>query len=106
MAKYLFQVSYTADGIRTLLRDGGSKRRKVAEKLIQSVGGKIESYYYAFGETDIFIVFDAPDNASAAAASLVPSGVGVARVKTTVLLTPAEMDRAARKKVRYAPPTH
>ena len=104
MAKYLFQVSYTAHGIKTLLRDGGSRRRRVAENLIKSVGGKIESYYYAFGETDIFIIFDAPDHASAAAASLVPSAVGVARIKTTVLLTPAEMDRAARKKVRYAPP--
>ena len=104
MAKYLFQVSYTADGIKTLLRDGGSKRRRVAENLIKSVGGKIESYYYAFGKTDIFIIFDAPDDASAAAASLVPAALGVARIKTTVLLTPAEMDRAARKKVRYAPP--
>jgi uncharacterized protein with GYD domain len=104
MAKYLIQASYTAEGARGLLKDGGSKRRTAIRALAESVGGKLESVYYAFGATDVFVVIDAPDNASAAAASLVVGASGAAATTTTVLLTPEEIDQAVKKTVTYMPP--
>ena len=96
MPKYLLQVSYTADGAKGLMKDGGSKRRTVATGLVQSLGGKIESFYYAFGETDAVVIADMPDNAAAAAASLALASSGAVTNKVTVLLTAEEVDRAVK----------
>jgi uncharacterized protein with GYD domain len=104
MAKYLIQGSYTAEGARGLLKDGGSKRRTAIHALAESVGGKLESIYFAFGGTDVFAIIDVPDHASAAAASLVVGASGSATTTTTVLLTPEEIDQASRKGVKYVPP--
>ncbi len=104
MPKYLVQVSYTSEGAKGVLQGGGSKRRAAAEEVLKSVGGKIESFYFAFGETDVVVIVDAPDHASAAAASLAVSASGAARSKITVLLTSEELDQAAKKKVTYRPP--
>ncbi|MBI4506774.1 MAG: GYD domain-containing protein, partial [Chloroflexi bacterium] len=73
MPKYLVQASYTADGLKGLLKDGGSKRRAAVEQMVSALGGKVEAFYFAFGETDVFTIIDAPDNATVAAASLVAS---------------------------------
>lgn len=104
MSKYLFQVNYVGDGIKGLLKDGGSKRREAAEKLFKAAGGKIESFYYAFGETDLYIIADFPDGASAASATLTAAATGMIAGKTTVLLTPEEIDKASKKKPAYQPP--
>jgi len=64
----------------------------------------MEAFYFAFGEDDAFVILDAPDNASLAAASLAINASGAVRTKTTVLLTPEEIDKAAKKTVRYRPP--
>src|SRR5262249_36106718 len=69
MAKYLFQVSYTAQGAQGLLKRGGSKRRAAAEQAAKSAGGKIESFYFAFGDADAFVIAEVPDQASASAIS-------------------------------------
>jgi uncharacterized protein with GYD domain len=98
------QVSYNADGVKGLVKDGGSKRRAVADTLMQSLGGKIESFYYAFGDTDVFVIADMPDNAAAAAASLALGGSGAVTNKVTVLLTAAEVDQAVKKTGTYTPP--
>ena len=92
MAKYLIQANYVGEGIKGLLKDGGTGRRAVVEKLFGSVGGKVEAFYYAFGETDLFIIADVPDNVSAAALSLTVNAAGGATAKVTVLLTPEEID--------------
>ena len=97
MAKYLLQVSYTSDGVKGLLKDGGSKRRHTAEQAIASAGGKLDAFYFAFGDPDAFVVVDAPDHASIAAAELAINASGLVRSKTTVLLTPEEIDQAAAK---------
>ena len=76
MPKYLFRVSYTADGMRGLLMDGSTKRREVVEEAAKSVGGAIESFYYAFGKDDAIVIAEAPDDASAAAISLVVGAAG------------------------------
>lgn len=104
MPKYLIQASYTADGVKGLLKDGGSKRRAAAEGAIKGLGGKLESFYFAFGETDVFAIADAPDNISAAAVSLAVSASGLVHARTTALLTPEEMDQATKKSVSYRPP--
>ncbi len=104
MPKYLIQASYTPEGLKGLLKDGGSKRRAVAEETIKGVGGKLEAFYFAFGETDVFVIADLPDNASAAAVSLVVNATGAINSKTAVLLTPEEMDKATKKTVSYRPP--
>ena len=104
MAKYLFQVSYTTQGAKGLLEGGGGKRRAAAEQAAKSVGGKIESFYFAFGDTDAFVIGDVPDHASASALSLAVSASGGARCKTIVLMTPEEVDQASNKPLTYTGP--
>ncbi len=104
MPKYLIQTSYTAEGVKGLTKDGGSKRRAAAEETIKGLGGKLEAFYFAFGDTDAFVIADLPDPSSAAAVFLALSASGAVRAKTTVLFTPEEMDQATRKTVSYRPP--
>ena len=104
MPKYLLHASYTVEGSKGLLKDGGTKRVNVARGLIESLGGKLESLYFAFGDADVVAIVDLPDNASAAAASLAIAGTGALNGKMTVLLTPEDIDQAARKSPSYTPP--
>ena len=104
MPKYLVQAKYVGDGLKGLLKEGGSSRRAAVEKLFGSVGGKLEAFYYAFGDTDVFIIADLPDNISAAALSLTVNASGAATSTVTVLLTPEEVDAAARKTLSYRAP--
>lgn len=104
MPKYLLEVSYTAEGVKGLMKDGGSKRRNAARALIESLGGKLESIYYAFGSPDVFSIVDMPDNAAAAAVSLALGASGAVTSKTTVLLTPEEIDQVVKKSSTYTPP--
>ena len=104
MAKYLVQANYVGEGIKGLLKDGGTGRRAAVEKLFGSVGGKVEAFYYAFGDTDLFIIADVPDNVTAAALSLTVNAAGAATAKVIVLLTPEEIDAATKKTPNYRPP--
>jgi uncharacterized protein with GYD domain len=104
MAKYLIQANYIGEGIKGLIKEGGSSRRAAVEKLAESVGGTIEAYYYAFGDTDLFVIADMPDNAAATAVSLTAGAAGTATVKVTVLLTAEEVDAAVKKSPSYRPP--
>lgn len=104
MPKYLAQASYTVEGLKGLCNDGGSKRREVVEQLAKGLGGTLEAFYYAFGDDDVFAIFDLPDNVSATSVSLVINAAGAATVKITVLLTPEEVDQATKKTVDYRPP--
>lgn len=106
MPKYLFQASYTVEGTKGLLKDGGSNRRAAVEQAVKGLGGKLEAFYYAFGEKDVYVIVEAPDNVSAAAVSLAVAASGAASAKTTVLLTVEEMDQATKKTVNYRPPGH
>jgi len=104
MPRYLFQVSYTADGIRGLLKEGGSSRRAMVADLAGKMGGSIESFYYAFGDDDVYVIAEVPDHETAAAISFAVSASGAATFKTVVLLTPEEIDAATKKSVGYRPP--
>lgn len=104
MPKYLLAGSYTTEGVKGLLKDGGTKRRQAAEAALKGVGGRLEAFYFAFGSDDLYAIVDAPDHASIAAASMAISASGAAQLKTIVLLTPEEMDQATKKSVAYTPP--
>jgi uncharacterized protein with GYD domain len=104
MPRFLFEASYTVEGLKGLRRQGGSGRREAVAKAAQSLGGRLEHLYFAFGDHDTFAVADLPDNESAAAFSLAVSEAGGASVRTVVLLTPEEVDAAARRSVEYRPP--
>ena len=104
MPRYLIEASYTLEGVKGLSKEGGSKRREAAAAAIQGLGGKVESFYFAFGDPDAIVIADLPDNASAAAASLAINASGAVNVKTRVLLTPEEVDTAVKKTVNYRAP--
>lgn len=104
MPKYLIQASYVGEGLKGLLKEGGSKRRETVEKVIEGMGGTLESFYYAFGDYDVCGIADMPGNVSSAAFSLMVNASGVINAKTTVLLTPEEIDQATKKIVDYRPP--
>ena len=104
MAKYLVQGNYLNEGVKGLLKEGGSSRRAALEQAVNAMGGSIESMYYAFGDTDVYVIADMPDNVSVAAANLMAMAAGATSVKTTVLLTPEEIDEAVKKTPTYRPP--
>jgi len=104
MPKYLVQASYTGDGVQGLRKEGGSARRSVLEGACASVGGKLEAFYYAFGDSDVVAILELPDNATAAGTSLMIAASGKVDIKTTVLLTPEELDAAAKVGAEYRPP--
>jgi uncharacterized protein with GYD domain len=105
MPKYLLEVNYTLDGVRGVVAKGGSARKAAAAAAAKSVGGKLDSFYFAFGGTDVLTVADLPDNQAAAALALAVTAGGGAKVRTIVLLTPEEIDAATQKKVKYTPPS-
>ena len=104
MAKYLWQVAYTAQGAQGLQKEGGSARRTAVQRLVEQAGGKLESFYFALGESDVYVIADIPDAKTAAAVSLAVNAAGAARLRTVVLVTPEEMDAAAKKAIDYRPP--
>ncbi len=104
MPKYMIQASYSVDGLKGLLSEGGTSREAAARKLIEGVGGTLESLYFTFGGDDVVAICDVPDNVSIAAAAMTIAATGAIQPRTTVLLTPAEIDAAAKKSVDYRPP--
>lgn len=106
MPKYMIHASYTVDGIKGVLKEGGTSRRAAVEAAIKAVGGKLEAFYFAFGEHDVVGIVDGPDNATAAAFSMAVAASGTVRSRTIVLLTPEEIDQAAKKTVPFRAAGH
>ena len=104
MPKYMIKVSYTAEGIKGVLKDGGTARRRAADAALKSAGGSLDELYFAFGEDDAYAICTAPDNTSVAAAAMAISATGLLKITTVVLLTAEEIDQAAKKTVNYTPP--
>jgi len=104
MAKYLFEARYNAEGAKGVAREGGTGRRAAIAKMAEGLGGKLETFYYAFGDVDAYVIVDVPDNVSAAAIALAVNQAGAATTKTVVLITPEDMDKAGKKTVDYRPP--
>jgi len=104
MKKYLIKACYNANGVKGLLEDGGSKRKSVVEKMMEGLGGRVESFYFAFGEHDAYITVELPDDITAAAAVLKVNSTGLVSISTTVLLTVEDIDAASKKSVSYRAP--
>jgi uncharacterized protein with GYD domain len=104
MSRYLISGTYTAEGVKGLLREGGTRRKAAIETLIGEAGGTLEAYYWAFGKVDFYIIAELPDAATAAALGLTTSGSGSVRVQMTALLSADEIDQAMSKKVAYRGP--
>ena len=104
VAKYLVKASYTAEGAKGVQSAGGTSRRDAVAKMAEDLGGRMESFYFAFGKTDVYVVLDVPDNRSAAAASIAVNAGGGSTSEVVVLLTPEEIDEASKLSVNYRPP--
>lgn len=104
MAKYLITASYTAEGMKGVIGKGGTARRDAVAKMVADLGGSVESFHFAFGDEDAYVIVDLPENVSAAAVGMAVGASGMASTKTVVLLTPAEIDRAAQNQVNYPAP--
>jgi uncharacterized protein with GYD domain len=104
MPKFLSKASYTTEGCRGLIKEGGTARRAAVQKLVEAAGGKLEGFYFAYGEDDVYVIMDFPDAVSGAAVSLTVNASGAVRLSTVPLLTPEEMDAASKKSIPYRPP--
>jgi uncharacterized protein with GYD domain len=104
MASFLVTASYSPDGVKGVLKSGGTARVNAVKKSVEGLGGKLQSFHFAFGSEDAIVIVELPDNVAAAALGLSVSATGLASVKTVVLLTPAEVDEAAKRQVDYTPP--
>lgn len=104
MPRFLFEANYTPAGVKGVIKDGGSARRDAIAKAVAALGGRVESFHFAFGAVDAYVIADLPDNATAAAMALAVGQSGLASVRTIVLMTPEEVDGAVQKQVSYRGP--
>ncbi len=104
MPTYLWQGSYSPDGAKGLSKDGGSKRRASIKQTVEAAGGKLHAFYFAIGQDDVIGIAEFPDQATATAVSVAVRATGMVSIRTTVLLTPEEMDAATKKAIGYKPP--
>jgi uncharacterized protein with GYD domain len=104
MAKYLFQASFTPEGLEGLKKAGAASRPAAVGDMVKSVGGSLESYYFAFGDVDVYVVADLPDDEAAAAVAFTVASSGTVSLSTVKLLTPEEADAALGRSVTYRPP--
>ena len=104
MPKFLVKASYSQEGIKGVLKEGGSSRRAAVDKLITGMGGTMEGFYYAYGDADLYVIADVPDDTTMTAVSLAVGASGAGSLSTTPLIDPETVDEAAKKTVGYRPP--
>ena len=105
MPKYLFQGTYTAEGLNGLMEDGGTGRRSAVQKAVKSLGGKLGAFYFALGDSDFYVIADLPDAKSVATVAMAAGASGaVTHLSSCELLTPVDLDEAIKKGVEYRSP--
>jgi uncharacterized protein with GYD domain len=104
MPKFMVRASYTVEGARGLLKEGGTGRRAAVQKVIEGLGGKVEAFYFAYGEHDAYVIADFPDATAGLAVSLAVNASGGVRLSTIPLITPEEIDAACKRSVAYRAP--
>jgi uncharacterized protein with GYD domain len=104
MPKYLISANYTPEGMAGVRAAGAKSRVDAVTTMIEAMGGRLDSFHFAFGDTDVFVIVDAPDDEAAAAVSIAINGSGAVRTRTTKLLTVEQVDEALRRTVDYQPP--
>ncbi len=104
MSKFMVRGSYSTEGLKGLVREGGTSRRDAVKAAVESVGGTLETFLYGFGENDLYIIVDVPDQETMTAISLAIGVSGALSPNTIALLTPEQVDAAVKKNVNYRPP--
>ncbi len=104
MPKYLVCGTYTAEGLKGLIKDGGTKRMKATKQALESLGGTLEAFYFAYGDNDVYFITDQPDPVDGIGGILLANTSGAVKLKTTVLITPEEIDQAVKKTMDWRPP--
>jgi uncharacterized protein with GYD domain len=104
MPKYLLEAAFSLQGVKGIQSEGGTSRRDAVTKAVEGLGGRVECFYFAFGDRDVYVVADLPDNETATALALTVNSSGAVTVKTVVLVTPEEVDAAVKQSVSYRPP--
>ncbi len=104
MSRYLFIARYDSTGAQGVLAKGGRARASAIEKAVADLGGRMETFDFAFGKDDVYTLCELPDNQAAAAVALTVNSTGRAHVRTVVLMTPEDVDAATRQSVNYAAP--
>jgi uncharacterized protein with GYD domain len=104
MPKFMVRASYSAEGARGLLKEGGTGRRAAVQKVVEGLGGKVEAFYFAYGEHDAYVIADFPDATAGLAVSLSVNASGGVRLSTIPLITPEEIDTACKRSVAYRAP--
>jgi uncharacterized protein with GYD domain len=104
MPKFLVEATYTAEGYKGLAKDKASGRKAAITQAVKKLGGKLDAMYFSLGQNDVILVVDLPDHLGAAALGAAACGSGMARTKTTILLTVNEADEALSKTVAYRAP--
>ncbi len=104
MSKFLVSASYTSEGAKGLIKEGGTNRKKLVEGMVRKLGGKMEAFYYSFGSTDVIAITEMPNVATAAAISIGIKSTGAVDIMLTPLIEPQEIDAAAKMSIGYRPP--
>jgi uncharacterized protein with GYD domain len=104
MAKFLAKAAYTAEGTRGLIKEGGSARVEAVTKLLEKLGGKVEAFYFAYGDYDAYLIVDVADAATALALSLAVNASGAVTLDMVPLISAKQMDEAAKVSVSYRAP--
>jgi uncharacterized protein with GYD domain len=104
MPRYLIRANYTLDGLQGLLKEGGTGRQKAIEMLASSLGGRLVSLDYAFGEHDVYAICELPDDEAAAAVSMRITASGAVTATTVKLLSPEQIDAATQRELEYRKP--
>jgi uncharacterized protein with GYD domain len=100
----MVKASYSSEGVKGLMKEGGSQRIAAIKQLIEGLGGRLEAFYFSYGEDDAYLIIDLPDAATGIAVSLAVNASGAAKITTIPLITPAEMDAACKRAVPYRAP--
>lgn len=104
MPKFMAKARYNADGARALMKEGGSSRVAAVTKAARAIGGKVESFYFAYGGDDAFVIVDVPNEAAGLALSLAVNASATVTLEMVPLITPKQMDDAAKVTVKYRAP--
>jgi uncharacterized protein with GYD domain len=104
MPKYMTRVSFTREGVKSLQKETGTHRKQSVAKFVEAAGGKLEAFYYAFGQDDGIAIYDLPDNVTAASLSIAANALGQVHLSITPLMTAEEMDQAIAKSAKYHVP--
>ena len=100
MSKFMYSGNYTKRGIKGLLKDGGTARKEETVRLVESLGGKVEAYYWCYGRTDFITIMDFPDHTTVTGMALNIAASGTFTGNLTPLISVEEMDEMVKVSIK------